>query len=211
MGLFSSTSTFPWEADYVSAIWFSRLVCNEGFVKNDLLIPIRKATNWFPISLPVRFKVLSNNHLQIRGIKKSDEGAYTCEGRIMARGEIDLRVIKVIVNGEESIQMHGKQVWKPGFTAQSILERGCYHWPHLCGYKNYSISGRDSVGLDMWIGAYCIDLDFIYSTCSFFSQFCPVLGLVLQSSMPLRTSSRLWHLRVMRMATQSPQSRGCGK
>uniref|UniRef100_A0A8C1D922 Neural cell adhesion molecule 1a n=1 Tax=Cyprinus carpio carpio TaxID=630221 RepID=A0A8C1D922_CYPCA len=46
----------------------------------------------------VRFKVLSNNHLQIRGIKKTDEGDYTCEGRIMARGEIDLRVIKVIVN-----------------------------------------------------------------------------------------------------------------
>lgn len=69
------------------------------------------------LALPVRFKVLSNNHLQIRGIKKSDEGAYTCEGRIMARGEIDLRIIKVIVNGEESIRMHGNQVWKPRFTA----------------------------------------------------------------------------------------------
>ncbi|KAM6933620.1 neural cell adhesion molecule 1-like isoform 2-T2 [Xenentodon cancila] len=46
----------------------------------------------------VRFKVLSNNHLQIRGIKKTDEGLYTCEGRLMARGEIDLRVIKVVVN-----------------------------------------------------------------------------------------------------------------
>lgn len=46
---------------------------------------------------------MSNNHLQIRGIKKTDEGDYTCEGRIMARGEIDLRVIKVIVNGEDSI------------------------------------------------------------------------------------------------------------
>lgn len=51
----------------------------------------------------VRFKVLSNNHLQIRGIKKTDEGDYTCEARIMARGEIDFRVIKVIVNGEDSI------------------------------------------------------------------------------------------------------------
>lgn len=49
--------------------------------------------------LSVRFKVLSNNHLQIRGIKKTDEGSYTCEGRLMARGEIDLRVIKVVVNG----------------------------------------------------------------------------------------------------------------
>ncbi|XP_058271000.1 neural cell adhesion molecule 1a isoform X1 [Hemibagrus wyckioides] len=52
----------------------------------------------------VRFKILSNNHLQIRGIKKSDEGDYTCEGRIMARGEIDLRVIKVIINVLPSIR-----------------------------------------------------------------------------------------------------------
>ncbi|XP_056119027.1 neural cell adhesion molecule 1a isoform X8 [Rhinichthys klamathensis goyatoka] len=52
----------------------------------------------------VRFKVLNNNHLQIRGIKKTDEGDYTCEGRIMARGEIDLRVIKVIVNVLPSIR-----------------------------------------------------------------------------------------------------------
>lgn len=52
----------------------------------------------------VRYKVLSNNHLQIRGIKKTDEGDYTCEGRIMARGEIDLRIIKVIVNVLPSIR-----------------------------------------------------------------------------------------------------------
>lgn len=43
--------------------------------------------------------MLSNNHFQIRGIKKTDEGLYTCEARLMSRGEIDLRVIKVIVNG----------------------------------------------------------------------------------------------------------------
>ncbi|KAK7131094.1 hypothetical protein R3I94_016284 [Phoxinus phoxinus] len=52
----------------------------------------------------VRFKVLNNNHLLIRGIKKTDEGDYTCEGRIMARGEIDLRLIKVIVNVLPSIR-----------------------------------------------------------------------------------------------------------
>lgn len=74
------------------------------------------AADWFCISPPVRFKVLSNNHLQIRGIKKSDEGGYTCEGRIMARGEIDLRVIKVIVNGKTSIHMYGMRIWKPGLT-----------------------------------------------------------------------------------------------
>ncbi|XP_057206425.1 neural cell adhesion molecule 1b isoform X1 [Triplophysa rosa] len=46
----------------------------------------------------VRFRTLTNNHLQIRGIRKSDEGMYTCEGRIKARGEIDFRNIRVIVN-----------------------------------------------------------------------------------------------------------------
>ncbi|XP_060746515.1 neural cell adhesion molecule 1a isoform X4 [Tachysurus vachellii] len=58
----------------------------------------------------VRFKILSNNHLQIRSIKKSDEGDYTCEGRIMARGEIDLRVIKVIINVLPSIRTRNTQL-----------------------------------------------------------------------------------------------------
>ncbi|XP_076836883.1 neural cell adhesion molecule 1a isoform X9 [Brachyhypopomus gauderio] len=59
-----------------------------------------------PIQLEkdVRFKVLSNNHLQIRGVKKTDEGEYTCEGRNRARGEIDFRFIKVIVNVLPSIR-----------------------------------------------------------------------------------------------------------
>ncbi|RXM33280.1 Neural cell adhesion molecule 1 [Acipenser ruthenus] len=46
----------------------------------------------------VRFSVLSNNYLQIRGIKKSDEGTYRCEGRILARGEISFKDIQIIVN-----------------------------------------------------------------------------------------------------------------
>ncbi|XP_059186961.1 neural cell adhesion molecule 1b isoform X5 [Centropristis striata] len=58
----------------------------------------------------VRFKVLSNNHLQIRGIKKTDEGLYTCEGRLMARGEIDLRVIKVVVNVLPTIRVWQSEV-----------------------------------------------------------------------------------------------------
>ncbi|XP_028274760.1 neural cell adhesion molecule 1b isoform X3 [Parambassis ranga] len=58
----------------------------------------------------VRFKVLSNNHLQIRGIKKTDEGLYTCEGRIMARGEIDLRLIKVVVNVLPTIRIWQSEV-----------------------------------------------------------------------------------------------------
>lgn len=48
----------------------------------------------------VRFRTLNNNHLEIRGIRKTDEGVYTCEGRIKARGEVDFRSIKVVVNGE---------------------------------------------------------------------------------------------------------------
>ncbi|XP_069470360.1 neural cell adhesion molecule 1 isoform X2 [Ambystoma mexicanum] len=46
----------------------------------------------------VRFVVLTNNYLQIRGIKKTDEGEYRCEGRILARGEIAFRDIQVVVN-----------------------------------------------------------------------------------------------------------------
>ncbi|XP_068457206.1 neural cell adhesion molecule 1a isoform X1 [Clinocottus analis] len=46
----------------------------------------------------VRYKIMDNGHLQIRGIKKTDEGMYNCEARIMARGEIDFKMIKVIVN-----------------------------------------------------------------------------------------------------------------
>ncbi|XP_029957045.1 neural cell adhesion molecule 1a isoform X1 [Salarias fasciatus] len=46
----------------------------------------------------VRFRIMSNGHLQIRGIKKTDEGMYNCEARVMARGEIDFRMMKVIVN-----------------------------------------------------------------------------------------------------------------
>lgn len=54
----------------------------------------------------VRFMTLNNNHLQIRGIRKTDEGVYTCEGRIKARGEVDFRSIKVVVNGESYLPYH---------------------------------------------------------------------------------------------------------
>ncbi|KAI3373960.1 hypothetical protein L3Q82_022526 [Scortum barcoo] len=46
----------------------------------------------------VRFRIMDTGHLQIRGIKKTDEGMYTCEARVAVRGEIDFRMIKVIVN-----------------------------------------------------------------------------------------------------------------
>ncbi|XP_066518683.1 neural cell adhesion molecule 1b isoform X3 [Hoplias malabaricus] len=58
----------------------------------------------------VRFKALNNNHLQIRGIKKTDEGVYTCEGRIMARGEIDFREIRVVVNVLPTIRVRQAEV-----------------------------------------------------------------------------------------------------
>ncbi|XP_051535432.1 neural cell adhesion molecule 1b isoform X2 [Myxocyprinus asiaticus] len=54
----------------------------------------------------VRFRSLNNNHLQIRGIRKTDEGQYTCEGRIKARGEVDFRKIKVVVNVLPTIRIH---------------------------------------------------------------------------------------------------------
>ncbi|XP_071351915.1 neural cell adhesion molecule 1b isoform X9 [Trachinotus anak] len=69
----------------------------------------------------VRFKVLSNNHLQIRGIKKTDEGSYTCEGRLMARGEIDLRVIKVIVNVLPTIRIWQSEVNATADVGQSAM------------------------------------------------------------------------------------------
>ncbi|XP_030633946.1 neural cell adhesion molecule 1b [Chanos chanos] len=58
----------------------------------------------------VRFRILSNNHLQIRGIRKTDEGLYTCEGRIMTRGEIDFRVINVVVNVLPTIRIPQAEV-----------------------------------------------------------------------------------------------------
>ncbi|XP_062328350.1 neural cell adhesion molecule 1b isoform X3 [Osmerus eperlanus] len=69
----------------------------------------------------VRFKILSNNHLQIRGIKKTDEGMYTCEGRLMARGEIDFRVIKVVVNVAPSIRVWQSEVNATADAGQAAM------------------------------------------------------------------------------------------
>ncbi|KAF7218647.1 transcript variant X9, partial [Nothobranchius furzeri] len=65
----------------------------------------------------VRFKVLDNNHLQIRGIKKTDEGLYMCEARLMARGEIDLRAINVVVNVLPTIR-----IWQTEVNATADAE-----------------------------------------------------------------------------------------
>ncbi|XP_061902669.1 neural cell adhesion molecule 1-like [Entelurus aequoreus] len=46
----------------------------------------------------VRFRHMENGHLQIRGIKKVDEGTYTCEARVMQTGELSFKMIEVVVN-----------------------------------------------------------------------------------------------------------------
>nr|ALR85657.1 neural cell adhesion molecule 1 isoform 120b [Oncorhynchus mykiss] len=69
----------------------------------------------------VRFKILTNNHLQIRGIKKTDEGAYTCEARVMTRGEIDLKIIKVIVNVLPSIRTRQSEMNATADVNQSVM------------------------------------------------------------------------------------------
>ncbi|XP_034147925.1 neural cell adhesion molecule 1b isoform X6 [Esox lucius] len=69
----------------------------------------------------VRFKILPNNHLQIRGIKKTDEGSYTCEGLLMIRGEIDFRIIRVIVNVLPTIRVWQAEVNATAGVGQSAM------------------------------------------------------------------------------------------
>eukprot|EP00062_Callorhinchus_milii_P011294 gi/632957096/ref/XP_007894289.1/ PREDICTED: neural cell adhesion molecule 1 isoform X10 [Callorhinchus milii] len=66
----------------------------------------------------VRFTMLSNNYLQIRNIKKTDEGVYRCEGRIAARGEIKFKDISVIVNVPPSIR-----VWETLVNATALINQ----------------------------------------------------------------------------------------
>uniref|UniRef100_A0A2K5KH25 Neural cell adhesion molecule 1 n=1 Tax=Colobus angolensis palliatus TaxID=336983 RepID=A0A2K5KH25_COLAP len=68
----------------------------------------------------VRFIVLSNNYLQIRGIKKTDEGTYRCEGRILARGEINFKDIQVVVNVPPTIQARQNIVNATANLGQSV-------------------------------------------------------------------------------------------
>uniref|UniRef100_A0A674B3F4 Neural cell adhesion molecule 1b n=1 Tax=Salmo trutta TaxID=8032 RepID=A0A674B3F4_SALTR len=95
----------------------------------------------------VRFKILPNSHLQIRGIKKTDEGSYTCEGRLMARGEIDLKIIRVIVNVLPTIRVWQSEVNATAGVGQSAMltcaadgyPEPMVTWPighqHQCEYK----------------------------------------------------------------------------
>ncbi|NXR53591.1 NCAM1 protein, partial [Hippolais icterina] len=68
----------------------------------------------------VRFIVLSNNYLQIRGIKKTDEGTYRCEGRILARGEINFKDIQVIVNVPPSVRARQSTMNATANLGQSV-------------------------------------------------------------------------------------------
>ncbi|XP_019663414.1 neural cell adhesion molecule 1 isoform X20 [Ailuropoda melanoleuca] len=68
----------------------------------------------------VRFIVLSNNYLQIRDIKKTDEGTYRCEGRILARGEINFKDIQVIVNVPPTVQARQSIVNATANLGQSV-------------------------------------------------------------------------------------------
>ncbi|XP_038610504.1 neural cell adhesion molecule 1 isoform X5 [Tachyglossus aculeatus] len=67
-----------------------------------------------------RFIVLTNNYLQIRGIKKTDEGTYRCEGRILARGEINFKDIQVIVNVPPSVRARQSLVNATANLGQSV-------------------------------------------------------------------------------------------
>ncbi|KAK5599990.1 hypothetical protein CRENBAI_012048 [Crenichthys baileyi] len=69
----------------------------------------------------VRYKIMDNGHLLIRGIKKADEGMYNCEARVMARGEIDFRMIKVIVNVLPTIRARKSEVNATADVGESAL------------------------------------------------------------------------------------------
>ncbi|XP_048471366.1 neural cell adhesion molecule 1a isoform X6 [Rhincodon typus] len=67
-----------------------------------------------------RFNMLPNNYLQIRHIKKTDEGTYRCEGIIAARGEIKFKDIRVIVNVPPSIHPRDMVVNATAHSGQPV-------------------------------------------------------------------------------------------
>ncbi|MEE6484707.1 hypothetical protein FKM82_013982 [Ascaphus truei] len=69
----------------------------------------------------VRFVVLTNNYLQIRGIKKTDEGTFRCEGRILARGEINFKDIQVVVNVPPTVRARQITVNATANLEESVL------------------------------------------------------------------------------------------
>ncbi|XP_077596393.1 neural cell adhesion molecule 1a isoform X6 [Stigmatopora nigra] len=58
----------------------------------------------------VRYNIIENGHLLIRGIKKTDEGSYNCEARVMETGEINFKMINVVVNVFPTIRARQTEV-----------------------------------------------------------------------------------------------------
>ncbi|XP_077402547.1 neural cell adhesion molecule 1a isoform X7 [Vanacampus margaritifer] len=69
----------------------------------------------------VRFNVMANGHLMIRGIKKTDEGSYNCEARVMETGEINFKTINVVVNVLPTIRARQSEVNATADMGGSIL------------------------------------------------------------------------------------------
>ncbi|XP_019725152.1 neural cell adhesion molecule 1a isoform X1 [Hippocampus comes] len=69
----------------------------------------------------VRYNVMDNGHLLIRGIKKTDEGAYNCEARVMETGEINFKMINVVVNVLPTIRARQSEVNATADMGVSIL------------------------------------------------------------------------------------------
>ncbi|XP_049449003.1 neural cell adhesion molecule 1a isoform X4 [Epinephelus fuscoguttatus] len=85
------------------------IVCNVVSSPPPTIIWKHKGSR-IQVAKDVRFKIMDNGHLQIRGIKKTDEGMYNCEARVMARGEIDFRMIRVVVNVLPTIRARQSEV-----------------------------------------------------------------------------------------------------
>ncbi|XP_075888258.1 neural cell adhesion molecule 1a isoform X4 [Nelusetta ayraudi] len=68
----------------------------------------------------VRFSHVPNG-LQIRGIKKNDEGMYTCEARVLTRGEIDFRMIEVVVNVLPTIRARQSDINATAEVGNSVM------------------------------------------------------------------------------------------
>ncbi|XP_077360439.1 neural cell adhesion molecule 1a isoform X3 [Festucalex cinctus] len=69
----------------------------------------------------VRYNVMANGHLMIRGIKKTDEGSYNCEARVMETGEINFKMINVVVNVLPTIRARQSEVNATADMGGSIL------------------------------------------------------------------------------------------
>ncbi|XP_061607147.1 neural cell adhesion molecule 1a isoform X4 [Phyllopteryx taeniolatus] len=73
------------------------------------------------VNKDVRYNVMENGHLLIRGIKKTDEGAYNCEARVMETGEINFKIINVVVNVLPTIRARQTEVNATADTGGSTL------------------------------------------------------------------------------------------